>query len=72
MIERFYFRTPGNSISCTTFDIIDDKIALEENETFSIEVVPVAGPVEIGRKNRAMITIEDDDGMYIHRPLYEL
>lgn len=64
MFDQFHFRRPGNSVSCATFDIIDDVIALEESETFAVEVAPVAGPVEIGRKNRTTITIEDDDGMY--------
>lgn len=47
---------------CTSFIIIDDMIALEGVERFVIDVVPEVGRIDIGRNNRTLITIEDNDG----------
>ena len=57
---------------CTGFVIIDDVIALEGEETFVIDVVPEEGRVDIGRNNRTVITIEDNDGKPIHQIIFEL
>lgn len=57
------FQPPGNSVVCTTFDIIDDLIALEDEETFVIDVTVDEGPIEIGDTNRTVVSIKDDDGM---------
>ena len=56
------FQPPGNSVVCTRFEIIDDPLALEGEEKFVIDVSPRLGQVRIGRKNRTVITIEDNDG----------
>ena len=47
---------------CTRFEIIDDLIALEGEENFVIDVRPRQGLVQIGIKNRTVVTIEDNDG----------
>ena len=55
------FQPPGDSAVCTTFEIIDDMIGLEDVERFVIDVVSFDGSVVIGRINRTVINIEDSD-----------
>ena len=57
------FQPPGDSVVCTSFEIIDDLLGLEDVERFFIDVVAFEGPVEIGRINRTVISIEDNDSM---------
>ena len=57
------FQPPGDSVVCTSFRIIDDLLALEEDEKFVIDVDTGEGPVEIGSNNRTEVTIEDNDGI---------
>ena len=59
------FEPSGDSVVCTSFIIIDDVIALEGVERFVIDVVPGEGRIDIGRNNRTVITIEDNDGRLI-------
>ena len=48
------FQPPGDSVVCTRFEIIDDMIALENNETFVVHF----------GNNQTTVTILDNDGMY--------
>ena len=57
------FQPPGDSEVCTSFGIIDDLLALEEDDKFAIHVDTAQGPVEIGPNNRTNVTIEDNDGV---------
>lgn len=57
------FQPPGNATACTSFDIIDDQIGLEDLESFIVDVIPIQGPVRIGRINRTVVHIEDNDSM---------
>ena len=47
---------------CTSFEIIDDLLALEEDEKFVVDVGPEEGDVEFGDNNRTTVTILDNDG----------
>ena len=58
------FQPPGNSVVCTSFEIIDDLLALEDEERFVIDVTASEGPIEIGDTSRTVVSIEDDDGMW--------
>ena len=49
---------------CTSFEIIDDLLGLEDVERFVIDVAPFEGPVTIGSINRTVISIEDNDSTY--------
>ena len=57
------FQPPGNSVVCTSFEIIDDLLALEEDEKFIIDTAPEEGEFEIGDNNQTVVTIKDNDGM---------
>ena len=56
------FQPAGNSVVCTSFEIIDDLLALEENEKFIIDFAPEEGNFEIGDNNQTVVTIKDNDG----------
>jgi len=56
------FQPPGDSVVCTSFEIIDDLLALEEEEKFVVDVGPEEGDVEIGENNHTTVTIVDNDG----------
>lgn len=56
------FQPPGDSVVCTSFEIIDDLLALEEDEKFVVDVGPEEGDVEIGDNNHTTVTIVDNDG----------
>jgi len=56
------FQPSGDSVVCTSFEIIDDLLALEEDEKFVVDVGPEEGDVEFGDNNRTTVTILDDDG----------
>ena len=58
------FQPPGDSVVCTTFEIIDDLLGLEDEEEFIIDVGVFEGPVEIGSNNRTVVIIQDDDGKF--------
>ena len=47
---------------CISFDIIDDLLALKEDEKFVVDVGPEEGDVEFGDNNQTTVTILDDDG----------
>lgn len=49
----------GTSRACTSFQIIDDTIALEENEQFRVDFVDPSSTL----METACVTIIDDDGM---------
>ena len=48
-------------ISCSNFSILDDKIAFEGDETFTVMIKPLAS-AELGGNSTANITILDNDG----------
>lgn len=47
---------------CTSFDIIDDLIALEEEEIFVVDFRPEEGDFTIGDNFQTTVTIQDNDG----------
>ena len=57
------FQPPGDSVVCTTFEIIDDLVAMEEEEMFVIDVTGVEGQITIAEMCRATVTIQDNDGI---------
>ena len=67
------FQPPGDSVVvCTTFEIIDDRLGLEDVERFVIDVAPFEGPVEIGTINRTVINIEDNDSKLQYSKILQL
>lgn len=66
------FQPAGDSVVCTSFEIIDDLLALEEDEKFVVDVGPEEGDVEFGDNNRTTVTILDDDGTYIFAATYTI
>ena len=64
ILNSVNFQPPGDSVVCTSFEIIDDLLGLEDVERFVIDVAPFEGPVTIGRINRTVISIEDNDSTY--------
>ena len=57
------FQPPGDSVVCTTFKIIDDLVAMEEEELFVIDVTGVEGQISIAEMCRTTVTIQDNDGI---------
>ena len=56
--------TAGRTEACVQFTVVDDALALEGNETFTVDfVAPPA--TERGSPSPATVTITDDDGMFI-------
>lgn len=49
---------------CTSFEIIDDSIALEEDEVFVVNFSPEEGEFTIGDNSQTKVTIHDNDGKY--------
>lgn len=47
---------------CTSFEIIDDSIALEEEEIFMVDFRPEEGEFTIGENFQTTVTIQDNDG----------
>ncbi len=61
-ISEADFATPY--VSCANFSILEDKIAFEGNETFSVVIQPLTR-AEIGENSTANVTILDNDGILI-------
>ena len=56
--------TAGSTEACVQFTVVDDALALEGDETFTVDFV--APPeTERGSLSPATVTIFDDDGMSI-------
>jgi len=66
------FQPSGDSVVCTSFEIIDDLLALEEDEKFVVDVGPEEGDVEFGDNNRTTVTILDDDGTLWQWSIYTI
>ncbi len=62
---RFVPSGDGQTV-CTTFDIVDDDIALEGDEAFNVvfEFVNPQFPVAKGTDDPGMVIIEDNDGEF--------
>ena len=43
-------------------EVIDDELALEEEERFLVHLSPVDGQITIGEMDQVTVTILDDDG----------
>ena len=55
---------PFKTEVCSPFEIVDDKIALEGNETFIVMITSVSPGANIG-VNTSYITICDDDSQLL-------
>ncbi len=62
----FFVQSGGGQRVCTTFEIVDDDIALEGDEAFNVvfEFVNPQFPVDKGSNDPGMVIIVDDDGEY--------
>lgn len=58
------FQPPGDSVVCSSIEIIDDSLALEEEERFLIFPTLVEGQITIGELSQATVTIQDNDGTH--------
>ena len=53
----------GRTVACVNFTITSDAIALEGNETFTVNFVPPSG-TQAGTPATSTVTLIDDDGMF--------
>jgi len=56
--------TTGNNTACTTITVVDDRVALEGAEQFTVELtIPPGQPaLQLGNNRQTTITITDNDG----------
>ena len=57
------FQPPGDSVTCTTIEVVDDRVALEEEERFLLFLTAVGGQIMIGEMGQTTVIIQDNDGM---------
>ncbi len=60
----FFVQSVGGQRVCTTFEIVDDDLALEGDEAFNVEFEfkDPQFPVTKGSDDPGMVIIVDDDG----------
>lgn len=63
--NRITFQSAKDSVVCTSFEIIDDSIALEEEETFVVDFRSEEGEFAIGDNIQTTVTIQDNDGRWL-------
>ena len=63
-ISRTFSFPTGNDTACTTIAVVDDRVALEGAEQFTVELtLPLGQPgPQLGSNRRTTITIIDNDG----------
>ena len=59
------FQPPGDSVVCTTIEIIDDLLALENEEMLVLDLTVLEGQVTLGGNRKSTVKIQDNDGMFV-------
>ena len=54
----------NNDTACVEFTVVDDMIAFEGDETFTVTFTTLPGTIH-GSRSRANVTIIDDDGVFL-------
>ena len=57
------FQPAGDAVVCISFAIIDDMLALEEDERFVVDFGPEEGEFQVGGNSQTAVIIQDNDGM---------
>ena len=57
------FQPPGDSVACSAIEVVDDRVALEEEERFLLFLIAVGGQIMIGEMSQTTVIIHDNDGM---------
>ena len=63
IVNLVSFQPAGDSVVCTSFEIIDDLLALEEDERFVVDFAPEEGEFQVGGNSQTAVIIQDNDGM---------
>ena len=66
-VSRTFSFPTGNDTACTTIAVMDDQVALEGAEQFTVELtLPPGQPgLQLGTDRQTAITITDNDGKIV-------
>ena len=67
LISRTFSFPTGNDTACTTIAVVDDQVALEGAERFTVELtLPPGQPgPQLGSNRQTTVTITDNDGKIV-------